>query len=125
MKSIGAPARDSAADSRVSRNLDLPSGGFFMPLFVKLCEGSVLDLALVNKVNAGMRKNYSAQHIPDKIHPETGIPYALTGKKMEVPVRRILTGVPMEKAANRAAMVNVDALEYFMGYARDQQDYHR
>jgi len=105
-------------------NLDLPGGGFFMPLFVKLRAGSVLDQALVDKVKACMRKNYSARHIPDKIYPVTGIPYTLTGKKMEVPVRRILMGVPVEKAANRAAMANVDSLEYFIGYARDQQDYH-
>ena len=49
--------------------------------------------------------------------------YTLTGKKMEVPVRRILMGVPVEKAANRAAMANVAALDYFIEYARNQTDY--
>ena len=42
---------------------------------------------------------------------------------MEVPVRRILMGVPVEKAANRAAMANVESLDYFIRYAREQQDY--
>lgn len=42
---------------------------------------------------------------------------------MEVPVRRILTGVPVEKAANRAAMSNVESLDYFIEYAREQRDY--
>jgi acetoacetyl-CoA synthetase len=42
---------------------------------------------------------------------------------MEVPVRRILMGVPVEKAANRAAMANVDSLDYFIHYAQTQQDY--
>jgi acetoacetyl-CoA synthetase len=42
---------------------------------------------------------------------------------MEVPVRRILMGVPVEKAANRAAMSNVESLDYFIDYARTQQDY--
>jgi hypothetical protein len=51
------------------------------------------------------------------------IPYTLTGKKMEVPVRRILMGVPPDKAANRAAIANVEALDYFVEYARTQRDY--
>ena len=42
---------------------------------------------------------------------------------MEVPVRRILMGVPVEKAANRAAMANVQSLDYFIDYARTQRDY--
>jgi len=78
-------------------NLDLTGGGFFMPLFVKLREGEPLDQSLVDKVKACMRKNYSARHIPDKIYQVAAIPYTLTGKKMEVPVRRILTGVPVER----------------------------
>ncbi len=104
-------------------NLDLPGGGFFMPLFVKLHDGATLDEALVEKVRACMRKTYSARHVPDKIHQVRAIPYTLTGKKMEVPVRRILMGVPVDKAANRAAMANVEALDFFIEYARTQQDY--
>ena len=51
------------------------------------------------------------------------IPYTLTGKKMEVPVRRILMGVPVEKAANRAAMANVEALDFFIDYTAKQTDF--
>jgi acetoacetyl-CoA synthetase len=61
--------------------------------------------------------------VPDRIYQVKAIPYTLTGKKMEVPVRRILMGVPVEKAANRAAMSNVESLDYFIDYARTQQDY--
>jgi acetoacetyl-CoA synthetase len=104
-------------------NLDLPGGGFFMPLFVKLKDGVQLDEELQEKVRARMRKAYSARHVPDKIFQVGAIPYTLTGKKMEVPVRRILTGVPVEKAANRAAMANVESLDYFIEYAREQRDY--
>jgi acetoacetyl-CoA synthetase len=104
-------------------NLDLPGGGFFMPLFVKLKEGMKVDDVLQEKVRAKMRNTYSARHIPDKIYQVSAIPYTLTGKKMEVPVRRILMGVAVEKAANRAAMSNVESLDYFIRYARDQQDY--
>jgi acetoacetyl-CoA synthetase len=104
-------------------NLDLRGGGFFMPLFVKLRDGTELDAQLEARVRAHMRKTYSARHIPDKIYRVGAIPYTLTGKKMEVPVRRILMGVPVEKAANRAAMSNVDALDFFINYAREQRDY--
>jgi acetoacetyl-CoA synthetase len=104
-------------------NLDLPGGGFFMPLFVKLKDGLQLDEALREKIRARMRHAYSARHVPDKIYQVSAIPYTLTGKKMEVPVRRILAGVPVEKAANRAAMANLESLDYFVEYARTQQDY--
>ncbi len=104
-------------------NLDLPGGGFFMPLFVKLRAGHVLDEALNERIRKQMRKDYSPRHVPDRIYTVNVIPYTLTGKKMEVPVRRILMGVPANKAANRAAMANVDALEFFIEYARAQRDY--
>ncbi len=104
-------------------NLDLPGGGFFMPLFVKLREGQALDAALQDRVRARMRQAYSPRHVPDKIFLVDAIPYTLTGKKMEIPVRRILMGVPIDKAANRAAMANVESLEAFIEYARLQQDY--
>jgi len=94
-----------------------------MPLFVKLKGDLRLDEALQEIIRARMRKAYSARHVPDKIYQVNDIPYTLTGKKMEVPVRRILTGVPVEKAANRAAMSNVESLDFFLEYARDQQDY--
>jgi acetoacetyl-CoA synthetase len=104
-------------------NLDLPGGRFFMPLFVKLRAGYALDEALNERIRAQMRKDYSPRHVPDRIYAVNAIPYTLTGKKMEVPVRRILMGLPPEKAANRAAMANVEALDYFIDYAHTQQDY--
>jgi acetoacetyl-CoA synthetase len=104
-------------------NLDLPDGGFFMPLFVRLRDGAVLDDALRERVRLCMRKAYTARHVPDKIYEVNAIPYTLTGKKMEVPVRRILMGVPETKAANRAAMANRDSLDAFIDYARTQSDY--
>ena len=106
-------------------NLDLPGGRFFMPLFVKLRAGVALDEPLIEKIRTQMRSDYSPRHVPDRIYTVNAIPYTLTGKKMEVPVRRILMGVPPDKAANRAAMANVDALDFFIEYARTQQDYER
>lgn len=113
---------DEVADSLIV-NLDLPDGGFFMPLFVKLTPGHVLDAALEQKIRARLRQDYTPRHVPDRIYPVPAIPMTLTGKKMEVPVRRLLEGVAPEKAANRAAMADSSALDFFIEYARTQRDY--
>jgi acetoacetyl-CoA synthetase len=101
-------------------NLDLPGGRFFMPLFVKLRAGHTLDAPLKERIRSRMRSDYSPRHVPDEIYAVDAIPYTLTGKKMEVPVRRILMGVSPDKAANRSAMANFEALDYFIDYARTQ-----
>ena len=110
-------------DDSLIVNLDLPGGTFFMPLFVKLSEGVALDEAMADRIRAKLRSEYSPRHVPDRIYQIEAIPYTLSGKKMEVPVRRILMGMAAEKAANRDATVNPQALDYFVQYARTQQDY--
>jgi acetoacetyl-CoA synthetase len=104
-------------------NLDLPGGGFFMPLFVRLAAGQVLDDRIRGEIRDRLRKEYTPRHVPDQIIQVPGIPVTLTGKKMEVPVRRILTGTPADAAANRNAMANPAALDAFVDYARSQRDY--
>jgi len=92
-------------------------------LFVKLAAGVKLDAALEAKICDTLRREYTPRHVPDRIYPAPGIPYTLTGKKMEVPVRRILMGVPPEKAANRSGVSDPAALDFFIAYAQRQQDY--
>ena len=104
-------------------NLNLSDGGFFMPLFVALRDGRSLDEALTKKICDKIRSDYSPRHVPDKIYQVEEIPYTLTRKKMEVPVRKILSGVPMEKAASRDAMVNPETIEYFIRFAEESTDY--
>jgi acetoacetyl-CoA synthetase len=104
-------------------NLDLAGGRFFMPLFVKLREGRQLDAGIEQSIRERLRTTYSPRHVPDRIIQVPSIPYTLTGKKLEVPVRRILSGVPAEKAANRSAMADPTALDFFIDYARTQRDY--
>jgi acetoacetyl-CoA synthetase len=94
-----------------------------MPLFVKLKSGVQLDDAIRDKIRATLRREYSPRHVPDKIYQVEGIPFTLTGKKMEVPVRKILMGVAPEKAANRDAVANPQALDYFIDYNKKQTDY--
>ncbi len=104
-------------------NLDLPGGKFFMPLFVKLRGERTLTEAIQERIRQRLRQEYSPRHVPDKIYQVPDIPYTLTGKKMEVPVRRILAGHSVEKTANRDAVANPQALDFFIDYARTQQDY--
>jgi acetoacetyl-CoA synthetase len=104
-------------------NLDLPGGKFFMPLFVKLVEGLRLHDELERKIRERLRREYTPRHVPDRIIQAPGIPMTLTRKKMEVPVRKILLGVPLEHAANRNATANPDSLDFFVNYAGTQQDY--
>ncbi|MGH8148526.1 MAG: acetoacetate--CoA ligase [Steroidobacteraceae bacterium] len=110
-------------DDSLIVNLDLPGGKFFMPLFVKLKDARALDEPLKEQMRQKLRKEYSPRHVPDKIYQVADIPYTLTGKKMEVPVRRILAGMPLAKAANRDAVANPVALDYFVEYVRNQKDY--
>jgi acetoacetyl-CoA synthetase len=104
-------------------NLDLPGGGFFMPLFVTLDDGVVLDEQLRRTITERLRSQYTARHVPDKIIQVPAIPATITGKKMEVPVRKILLGAAPDEAANRNAMANPEALDAFAEYARAQRDY--
>lgn len=104
-------------------NLDLPGGRFFMPMFVRLAPGTALDDALIARIHRALREQCSPRHVPDRIYAVDAVPYTLTGKKLEVPVRRILMGMDPAKAASRDAMTNPAALDYFIAYAREQRDY--
>jgi len=98
-------------------NLDLKGGGFFMPLFVKLKPGRTLDDVLRKKINDALRNANSPRHVPDVIEEVPAIPATLTGKRMEVPVRKLLLGVSPEKALNHSAMADPQAIEPFLAYA--------
>ena len=110
------------ADSLIV-NLDLPGGRFFMPMFVKLAPGASLDAALIAKIAETLRREASPRHVPDQVYAVEEIPYTLTGKKLEVPVRKILMGFDLAKAVSRDAMMNPHALDYFIAFAREQRDY--
>jgi len=110
-------------DDALIVNLDLPGGTFFMPLFVKLASGTALDTTIEEKIRNTLRGSYSPRHVPEKIYQVEDIPYTLTGKKMEVPVRKILLGIPANKAANRNVMSNPASLDYFVEFVKEQADY--
>jgi acetoacetyl-CoA synthetase len=103
--------------------VELPGGHFFMPLFLKLKPGFTLDAALTKRISAKLREDCSPRHVPDRMYQIEAIPYTLTGKKMEVPVRKLLLGLPLEKAASRDAMMNPDAIDWFVRFAEESIDY--
>ena len=84
-----------------------------MLLFVVLAPGRSLDAALTATIRDALRTRYSPRHVPDRIVQVPGIPYTLTGKKMEIPVRKILSGVPVERVASRDAIRQPEALDFF------------
>ena len=94
-----------------------------MPMFVKLANGLELDDDIDQKIRKTLKEQYSPRHVPEKIYQVDDIPYTLTGKKMEVPVRKILMGIPEEKAANRNVMSNPVSLDYFIRFAKERADY--
>jgi acetoacetyl-CoA synthetase len=89
----------------------------FMPLFVVLQPGAVLDDALDARIKDAIRTQASARHVPNRIWQVAEIPRTLTGKKMEVPVRRLLLGSPAEKVAQPDAMANPHSLDFFVRLA--------
>jgi acetoacetyl-CoA synthetase len=113
---------DNILDSLIV-NLDLPDGKFFMPLFVKLAEGVELNDALKEDICQRLKTEYSPRHVPDQIYQVAEIPSTLTGKKMEVPVRKILMGMDPGKVANVSVMANPSALDYFVEFGRNKTDY--
>jgi acetoacetyl-CoA synthetase len=95
-----------------------PGGGYYMPLFVVLKEGLELDDALKKKINTKIRTVLSPRHVPDAIYVVPEVPKTLNNKKLEVPVKKILMGTPVEKAVNVDSMANPKAIERFVELAR-------
>ena len=82
-------------------------------LFVVPAEGAELDEDLKNRLRAALRAQLSPRHVPDEVHQVPGIPRTLSGKKLEVPVRKILHGTDPERAADPNALADPDVLMYF------------
>lgn len=86
----------------------------YMPLFVVLRDGETLTDDLKQRIKQRLREELSPHHVPDDIFAIEEIPYTLSGKKLEIPIRRILLGQDVEKAANPGAMRNPAAVDYFL-----------
>jgi len=93
----------------------------WMPLFVVLREGRVLDEALVQRLKLAIRQALSARHVPNDIYQVAAIPRTLSGKKMELPVKKLLMGAAPEQVLNRDAMANADSIDWFIAFARQRE----
>ncbi len=102
--------------------IDVPRAGTdgWMPLFVVLREGATLDDELIGQVRARIRADCSPRHVPDEIRQIQEVPRTLSGKVLEIPVKRILTGTPAADAASRESLANPAALDYFVKLAEDE-----
>nr|WP_157631427.1 acetoacetate--CoA ligase [Catelliglobosispora koreensis] len=106
------------ADSVVVHLEDAEGGAGELLLFVVLRDGLTLDGALIKKIATELRTALSPRHIPDGIHQVAAVPRTLSGKKLEVPVKRILTGTPADKAAAKGALANPESLTAFEELAK-------
>jgi acetoacetyl-CoA synthetase len=98
-------------------NLERPDGSDWMPLFVTLMPGARLDEALQQTIRQTLRREYSPRHVPDVILEAPDIPYTISGKKMEMPVKKILQRRPLDQAFNRDSMKNPESIEFFLELA--------
>jgi acetoacetyl-CoA synthetase len=110
-------AVDDVTDALV---VDVPKEGQEndMPLFVVLREGAELEEDLVKQIRTRVREDCSPRHVPNSVHEIAEVPRTLSGKVLEVPVKRILMGEDPEKAASRDSLANPEALDWFVDYAR-------
>ncbi|MCW3015889.1 MAG: acetoacetate--CoA ligase, partial [Solirubrobacterales bacterium] len=110
-------AIDEIVDALV---VDVPKRGTdgFMPLFVVLRDGTGLTDELVKRIATRIRQDCSPRHVPDVVEVVAQIPRTLSGKVLEVPVKRILMGQSPEKAASRDSLADPTALDWFVAYAR-------
>ncbi|WTO38469.1 acetoacetate--CoA ligase [Streptomyces achromogenes] len=100
--------------------VEQPDGGYWMPLFVHLAPGAVLDETLLDRVKRAIREQLSPRHVPDEIIEVPGIPHTLTGKRIEVPVKRLLQGTPLDKAVNPGSIDNLALLAFYEKLARER-----
>ncbi len=94
----------------------------WMPLFVVLREGAELDDDLVKRIAARVREDCSPRHVPNEVHAVAEIPRTLSGKALEIPVKRILQGTDPAQAASRDSLRNPAALDWFADFASQRHD---
>jgi acetoacetyl-CoA synthetase len=96
--------------------VDVPRPGTvgWMPLFVVLREDAKLEDELKDEIKRRIREQCSPRHVPDEVFRIVEVPRTLSGKVLEVPVKRILTGTPPDEAASRDSLANPATLDYFV-----------
>jgi acetoacetyl-CoA synthetase len=106
---------DTVQDALV---VDVPRKGEenWMPLFVVMKNGAPLDDDTVKQIKTRIREDCSPRHVPNEVIQIPEIPRTLSGKVLEVPVKRVLQGDPPDKAASRESLANPEAFDWFVDY---------
>jgi len=101
--------------------VELPDGGYFLPLFVATASDVDLDPELTERIRTELRTRLSPRHVPDEIVRVPAVPRTLTGKKLEVPVKRILRGADLAAVSGgRGSISAPEMLDWFARYARTE-----
>lgn len=101
-------------------NLEKSDGNHYMPLFVVMKDSVSLTAEIENKIKSVLKTEYSPRHVPDEIVVCPEIPFTISGKKMEAPLKRILMGMDIDKAINRDAMRNPESIDFFIRFYQDR-----
>jgi acetoacetyl-CoA synthetase len=101
--------------------VERPDGGYWMPLFVHLADDAALDDALVARIAAAIRSELTPRHVPDEVVAIPGIPHTRTGKRLEVPVKRLLLGADPATAVNLGTVDDPALIQWFVEFARERR----
>ncbi|MFD1038210.1 acetoacetate--CoA ligase [Virgibacillus byunsanensis] len=107
------------ADSLI---VDIPgeNGDSFVPLFVVMTEGEELTEAIQKTIKSHIRTQCTPRHVPTGIYEVSDLPKTLNGKKLEIPVKKILMGKSLENVVNKGSLSNANSLDYFVQFAKNQ-----
>jgi acetoacetyl-CoA synthetase len=100
--------------------VEQPDDGYWLGLFVVVAPGHALDDELKRKIVTTLRTRLTPRHVPDEILEAPAVPHTLTGKRLEVPIKKLLRGTPLEKAANTASVDDPEALRWYARFAADR-----
>jgi acetoacetyl-CoA synthetase len=100
--------------------VELPDDGYWLGLFVVPAPGHALDDELKREIVTTLRTRLTPRHVPDEIVEAPAVPHTLSGKKVEVPIKKLLRGTPLEKAANIASIDDPDALRWYERFGLDR-----
>ena len=100
--------------------VEQPDGGYWMPLFVQLAPGEELTGSLVDEIRTAIRTTASPRHVPDEVIAVPGVPHTRTGKRLEVPLKRLFQGVAPAKAVNPGAVDDASLVDHYLALARQR-----
>lgn len=112
----GVVEADRDVEAALVVGAELPSGRYFMPLFVQLVDGIELDDALILRLKRAIRKEVSPRHVPDEIIAVPKVPVTKSGKKLEVPIKRILEDEAAVERIELSALADPDSVKWFVKY---------